>query len=300
MEILHMPVSSAEGPDFICLGMPKSGTGWLADQLKFHPDFWMPPVKEFAYLLRPIPQLKSTEKQFEKIRKDPERNISAGWSNRHTGDTRDYKFLEEAYGAIGKPMDLEAYVRLFRYKEGMLSGDISTNYCELNADTIYRVAERLPSVKLLLLVRDPIERAWSHVSMWYRAGKFDRALLDRPSAFRTMLEQTASFMRTSFPTKVVKAWSRSAPQLPFRSFLMDDIRETPDAVRAEILKYLDADSIAESGELAAGHNKKASLEKLHLSEGVREQLIALFKEEVLECADLFGGRAQQWPARYGL
>jgi hypothetical protein len=35
-----------DGPDFLCVGVPKAGTGWLFDQLNAHPDFWMPPVKE--------------------------------------------------------------------------------------------------------------------------------------------------------------------------------------------------------------------------------------------------------------
>ncbi len=43
-------MAAFEGPDFICIGLPKAGTGWLYDQLDNHPDFWMPPVKELLYL----------------------------------------------------------------------------------------------------------------------------------------------------------------------------------------------------------------------------------------------------------
>jgi hypothetical protein len=37
-------------PDFLCVGAQKGGTSWLYRQLERHPDFWMPPVKEFHYL----------------------------------------------------------------------------------------------------------------------------------------------------------------------------------------------------------------------------------------------------------
>ena len=37
-------------PDFLCVGAQKAGTSWLYRQLEPHPDFWMPPVKEFHYL----------------------------------------------------------------------------------------------------------------------------------------------------------------------------------------------------------------------------------------------------------
>ena len=40
--------SRVAGPDFICVGMPKAGTGWLFDQLRYHPDFCVPePVKRY-------------------------------------------------------------------------------------------------------------------------------------------------------------------------------------------------------------------------------------------------------------
>ena len=50
-----MSFNTSAGPNFICIGMAKAGTGWLFDQLKHHPDFWMPPIKEFGYLKRDKP-----------------------------------------------------------------------------------------------------------------------------------------------------------------------------------------------------------------------------------------------------
>jgi hypothetical protein len=295
-----MQPSSVAGPDFICTGMPKASTGWLFDQLRLHPDFWMPPVKEFAYLLRPIPRLMDAEKQFQKLSRNPQKPRTASWSNRRPGDERDYRFLEEATSAIGKPMDIERYVHIFRYKEGLISGDPSSGYCALDGGTIEQVAKRLPATKLILLAREPVERAWSHVSMWYRAGKFDCDILEDPPAFRSLLENNPSFMRTSFPSAVVKAWREAAPDLSLRTFLLDDIREKPNEVRREILLYLGADPEKQSGDLGAGHNKKASSQKLDLKPAIRAQLIDLFADEIRACANLFGGQAKTWPERYGL
>ena len=41
----------SSGPDFLSVGMQKTGTGWLYDQLKWHPSIWLPPVKEIHYLV---------------------------------------------------------------------------------------------------------------------------------------------------------------------------------------------------------------------------------------------------------
>ena len=107
-------------------------------------------------------------------------------------------------------------------------------------------------------------------------------------------------MRTSFPSAVVKAWNEAAPQLSFRTFLFDDIREKPAEVRREILTYLGADPEKQSGDLGAGHNKKASSQKLGLTPAIRAELVDMFADEIRACADLFGGRAQEWPKRYAL
>ena len=37
------------GPDFLCIGMSRSGTDWLRGHLRGHPDVWMPPIKEMTY-----------------------------------------------------------------------------------------------------------------------------------------------------------------------------------------------------------------------------------------------------------
>ena len=40
------------GPNFLCIGAQKAGTGWLYEQLRSHSDFWMPPLKELHYFDR--------------------------------------------------------------------------------------------------------------------------------------------------------------------------------------------------------------------------------------------------------
>src|SRR5205085_9115453 len=44
--------ASRLGPDFLCMGAQRAGTGWLYEQLRNHPDFWMPPLKELHYFDR--------------------------------------------------------------------------------------------------------------------------------------------------------------------------------------------------------------------------------------------------------
>src|SRR6059058_1464098 len=142
-------------PDFLCVGEQKGGTSWLYRQLERHPDFWMPPVKELHY----FDQLNKM-KQFH-----PPRN----------GDERDASFLESMEDLRGRfYLDLDSYGRLFCHKGTLLSGDISPAYSTLSDEIIERVVDYFPNLKVIFLARDPVERAWSQLSMGVRLGMISR------------------------------------------------------------------------------------------------------------------------------
>ena len=290
----------SDGPDFICIGMPKAGTGWLFDQLKYHPDFWVPPVKEMAYLSRGIPRLKSAQKRLDTVVGSGKTEKFSGWANRRPGDKRDFDFLREVNGSIGEEMNLGFYASLFRYKEKALSGDVSSGYCMMDPETISRLQEALPLTKILLLARDPVARAQSHISMWHRSGTFKEELLTDGDAFRNFLENSGKLRRTSFPSQIVARWRQKAPKLSFRYFFFDDIAQDAQTARKEILLYLGADPEKASGDLAAGHNKKAKGRKLMFDNRAKAVLVDHFRDELRACADLFGERGKSWAALYGL
>lgn len=297
-----MASSTVPGPDFICIGMPKAGTGWLFDQLKYHPDFWMPPVKEFDYLLREVPRLKNVRKRlslFEK-RKTNGSGSTLNWANRSAGDDRDLQFLKEASAYIGKPRDVRAYGALFHHKGRLKSGDISPSYITLPGEVIAQVAEGLPKTKVFMLVRDPVARASSQISMAHRRGKFRASLLDNPDELRAYLEESNTTRKEAFPTQIVARWKAKAPKMDFRCFLFDDIVAAPETVRREILLFIGADPDKKSGELAADHNRKAKAAKVALTDTAKRVLIEHFAAEIRACGELFGNQAREWAVKYGL
>src|SRR3954454_22181194 len=79
------------GPDFLCIGAQKAGTGWLYEQLRSHPDFWMPPMKELHYFDRlAAPNDSSETRSLPFARKDKERFEIA---RQRARDERDRNFL---------------------------------------------------------------------------------------------------------------------------------------------------------------------------------------------------------------
>jgi hypothetical protein len=266
-------------PDFLCVGAQKAGTSWLYHQLTLHLDFWMPPVKELHYF-DALSRVK---------RPNPPR----------CKDGRDQWFLERITELGARPyVDLHGYSRLFKPKGELLSGDITPAYSLLNDELIERIISYFPNLKVIFLARDPVERAWSQLSMDARAGSipsFDTTNVDEVTRY---LLNPAVLLR-SYPSKIVARWRRHVRRDLFRIYFFDDLERDPAGLRRSILRFLGADPRKPSGQLSAAYNAQAGREKLPLTDKVRSALAQFFKGELKACAAELGGPARHWPARYG-
>jgi hypothetical protein len=266
-------------PDFLCVGVHKGGTTWLYQQLDSHPDFWMPPLKELHY----FDQLSRVERS----------------SSPRCRDERDLRFLESINSLSAKPcLDLEHYARLFEPKGPLLSGDISPNYSTLSNEVIRRVVRYFPKLKVILLARDPVERAWSHLSMevcYHQIKPFD--VTDIGEVNRNLLRR--GMLLRSYPSAVVARWRRYVHPDRFRIYFFDDLQRNPNELRRSILHFLGADPNKSGSRVPADYNSWARMEKLLLTDKVRSHLAQFFKKELKACAARLGGPARNWPARYG-
>jgi hypothetical protein len=292
-----MPV--AFGPDFICIGMQKAGTGWLFDQLQYHPDFWMPPVKEMHFLDREVPHFSNAKKKLRRADKLANRE-RRGLRFRRDWDERDLKFLNEMVAMSDKPLDLFTYGTLFRYKRDLLSGDVTPGYSGMAEGTIAEVGHEFPDLKVIFLVRDPVARFWSQISMVARQEKFDPALLDDPIKFREFLLGFDLVQKVGFPARIAGRWDRRAPKISFQHFFFDDLSADPAGTRARILAYLGADPDKESSGLEPERNRKAKADKLEMTGTIKEVIVDFFTDELRAAAARFGGHAAAWPPLYGV
>ena len=266
-------------PDFLCIGLHKAGTTWLYQQLDSHPDFWMPPLKELHYL----DNLTRTK------RHGPPRS----------DDGRDATFLENIKDlSMRSHIDLESYGHLFCHKGTLLSGDISPAYSTLNDEIIERVMDHFPDLKVVFIARDPVERAWSQLSMGVRLGMIDRFDETNPEEVVCNLLNPGVLIR-SYPSKVVARWKRYVPPEQFRIYFFDDLKEKPADLRRSIVRFLGGDPHKRNGGLKPQDNSDAGRDKLRLTPKVRDRIAQFFQRELEACARELGGRAKSWPARYG-
>ena len=270
-------------PDSICVGAQKSGTRWLYEQLQAHPEFWMPPVKEFSFFDRPFPS-SHVRRLAENVRK--------------SDDEAERRFAKRLLALETLPeQPLDVYFSLFEPAGGRLTGELTPTYAALPEARIAELAAAMPATKIILMVRDPVDRAWSNLNDAVNDEVIPPEAVMTPSVLVETL-RTDRFARVSYPSDAYRRWSRS---FPCRFYFLEDVARTPALTRAAILGFLGgrhrcarrpAGPLQLQGGPAAGAAAAA--------DAVRAALVEVFEDEVRQCAAVFGGPAARWPAKHGL
>jgi Sulfotransferase family len=287
------PIANS-GPDFLGIGAQKAGTSWLYEQLWAHPDFWMPPVKGLHYFNRPTRQERITARP---IRLEQRRNAKRRMTAR---DERDLRFIDAMEALYARAeIDWSGYAQLFALKGSLLSGDVTPAYSTLEDKMIDSIVANFPRVKAIFLARDPVERAWSQLSLMMRHRTIDAFDATDFSEVKSKLLLPDVQLR-SYPSQIVSRWRRHLPPSQFRVYFFDDLQNDPAALRHSIIEFLGGDPQKPSGDVPAEQNSKATQEKLKLTPDVQDRLAAFFEEELKACARELAGPAAEWPRRYKL
>src|SRR5438445_10128459 len=147
----------------------------------------------------------------------------------------------------------------------------------LNDEIIERVASYFPNLKVIFLARDPVDRAWSQLSMGVRLGMispFDET--DSGEVIRNLLNP--GVLSLSHPSKIVARWKRYVHPDRFRIYFFDDLERNPAELRRSILHFLGADPEKPIRRLTADYNDWAGMEKLPFTDKVRSHVDRFFKK----------------------
>jgi hypothetical protein len=169
-------------PNFLVIGAAKCGTTSIYHYLRQHPDVYMSPIKEPNHFSTDI-----DPEDFSPEYKLHERQKNLDVYSYVRGDMK-----EPQWGAyVSSEVD---YKLLFKFAEGKKRiGEISNSYLysQTAAENIHN---KLKDIKLIAILRNPVDRAYSHYQANIRDG---RALLP----FRQELENDMA--------KTNKGWGKS-------------------------------------------------------------------------------------------
>ncbi|WP_420863070.1 sulfotransferase [Algirhabdus cladophorae] len=150
------------------VGAQKAGTTWLHRYLQDHPDCFVPPSKEAHYWddrLNAQP-LNFLSRRLTKLTADLERARQNG--KKINALLRRHADTISAIGMHAGPGH-DAYVQFMnrgRADEPVMA-DITPAYCTLDRASFSEMSELHPDCKFVFIMRDPVERLWSAIRMYY-------------------------------------------------------------------------------------------------------------------------------------
>ena len=268
-------MKSPRGPDFLIIGAQRAGTTWLHQALNRHPALWLTPVKELHYFDKPWRTrtwLDPHERQ--RVRLIP-RDL---WHLRYL---------------LGRRND-EWYKSLFHEAQcrGLLAGESTPSYAVLDDDTLRSVRRMNSEVKLIFVMRDPVDRAWSHVTNRYRKGRTD---LSVETALDLARSQKVS-RRSSYLDTIKRIEAIFSAQQLFRGFF-DDLRDHPKQFTREVLSFLGVEPTGEwMAEVPDPVN--ATGRSNPMPPEFARTMAEFHLTAVRELSQLFNGPPQKWQARY--
>lgn len=270
-------------PHFLCIGAHKAGTTWLYRNLRRHPALWLPPVKEL-HVFDGLPNLPRLTQRLDDA-------IKAQASGDPTAKSQPIEFLRKF--VAGQPKDDAWYRSLFSEAGDRVCGEITPAYSFIKAERIERIHDFLPNLRIMFLMRDPIDRAWSHLRSDARKPGLDPATMSIKD-MRRRIDSPVSELRTRY-TRTLANWERFYSRDQFCVQFHDDIIAEPDAVLRAACGFLGV-------EFEESHFDETRRQKVHASvelpmpPEVRLHLARKYREEIAALQRRFGGRADRWLA----
>ena len=239
-------------PDFIIVGTQRGGTTSLYNYLIDHPNI-LPAFKKEIHFF--------------------DNNFYRGmsWYRAHF------------------PIKYYCQLKKFIYKQNFITGEASPDYM-FNPFTVERVYSKLPNVKIIILLRNPVDRAFSHYHMNVRNGfevlSFENAIKKAMEVYENnkqsllkkierniMFYPKYNYLARSKYIEQIKPWLEKFPRKNILIIKSEDLYSTTAETLKEVLKFINLPYIEQQKEFKRFHFGNNPI----MNQNTREFLIDYFK-----------------------
>ena len=223
-------------PDFLVIGAQKAGTTWLDRNLRGHPQIWLPPEKEIHFfdLPRPLP--------FAALLLAPVR-AARNWTKARL--RRDYAKVKAGEQSISwylryyfLPRTNRWYQSLFQPAAGQICGEASPPYAVLAESKIREIHRLMPRLKLIYILRDPMDRMWSDASMFQSSRFGGRGMENTPGTEVASFLRDDRNLRHSRYAENLARWEQVFDPSQICLLFQDDIAHQPAHVLRAVTEFL--------------------------------------------------------------
>ena len=207
-------------PNFLIIGAMKSGTTSLYHYLKQHPQIYMSSIKEPNFFA-----LEGSNLDF----------------NGAEGKERIRRWVKQE-----SVTNIEEYRALFRRAANETAiGEASPMYL-YSPEAPYRIRHYVPEAKLIAILRNPVERAYSAFLYMTRDGReplreFSQALRAEESRIRDHWEWIWHYKHLGFYNTQLKRYFDVFDRNQIKVYLYEDLRGSLPRVVQDIFRFLEVD-----------------------------------------------------------
>jgi hypothetical protein len=236
----HLPL-----PDFLGIGAQKAGSSWLWENLRCHPELYLPDQKELHF------------------------------------------FDRRYHRTVG------FYASKFREAGNRLKGEITPAYSSLPPDRIRFIGDLMPNARILFLMRDPVERAWSHALMHL----LDKVQVRRyeevdPREFYAHFQSEDSRGKGDY-LRILEHWESVFPARQIFIGFFEDIQSRPCELFREVLAHLGVSTDINPADYPF-HRVVNAGRGTPMPREFREFLTELYAPELARLRERFGERVAHW------
>ena len=229
-------------PTFIIIGAAKSGTSALHSYLQQHPQVYMSRAKETNFFA----WLDTDEPAFDVIPRN------AQMDRREESRIRYNKSKDRSVKSWAEYEDLFAAVH-----NEVAVGESSPFYL-YNPECAGRIRKHLPNARLIAILRNPIDRAYSHFLHYRRDGiekheTMDAALADEDTNVKDVWWGMRHYVRAGFYSKQVQRYYDQFPEDQLLVLLYDDLKKDTAGTIRQIFGHIGVDTTFQP-ETSARHN----------------------------------------------
>jgi hypothetical protein len=226
-------------PQFLVIGAQKAGTTWLHQNLRTHPQIWLPPEKSMHFFDFPalIP--------FFFLLFASDRSIRHWGMNRMIRDYRKVRAGEQSVSWYARYYLLlrtrRWYFSLFRPGSGQVAGESTTRYAAMPEKKVAKVHAVLPDIKIIYLLRNPIDRVWSDLAM-HHSARFGHGGLHTIGEQRILgFLQNSEHLASSRYFDNLQRWEEFYPSTRIFVGFQQQIQDSPEELLGAIYRFLEVD-----------------------------------------------------------
>lgn len=284
-------------PDFICIGAERAGSTWLYKNLKKHPEIWLSPVKEIHYFdeQEKLGSVNIWNRLFDNnssLNRRWRRILKNQLAKQLATNSLDYQNIKWYSNYFFQPRNDRWYASLFQPDNSQKTGDITPAYSTLGRKSVAHIYELMPKAKIIFILRNPIQRAWSHALKRMRDRNISIASVSE-AEFVQNFNSTTSRSRSSY-LQILEVWQSYYSQENFFIGFFEDMVQAPEDFLLKIFDFLEIKSSKAYISKSAFAKKNTSENTGKIPNNLAKHLAQIYHQDLQKINQKFGSHSSIW------